>query len=103
MTPLLLIAAGVAMILIGLRLLEQPLARDAITSWHTPIPQVEDDAQTVYARIYQGLKDGLQNRQVELRGMGFGPEFAFLTPGVAGHGFRSSVLGLARLGRTAVR
>jgi hypothetical protein len=80
MTPLLLFALGIALVLIGLRLLQQPLARDAISQWHTPLlPHVTDDPQTVYARIYQGLKAGLHERQVELKGMGFGPIRLFET------------------------
>jgi hypothetical protein len=83
MTPLLLFALGVALIVIGLRLLQQPLARDAISQWHTPLlPQVSDDPQTVYARIYQGLKAGLEERQVELKGMGFGPIRLFETKSI---------------------
>ncbi len=85
---LLLLAVGVVLLVLGLKLYNQPKVGEQISAWHTVVPVPNEAAEHFYARLYQALQSSLQERQGEgevpveivLTGMGFGPQRLFATP-----------------------
>jgi hypothetical protein len=70
---LLFLLAALFFFVFGSRLYGQPRVKDRVGHWHHTFPDLDTQPDTIYTGVYQALRSSLQERDVALYGLGFGP------------------------------